>query len=218
MRYIQKHSVPMSFARKTVGLTIWSDYHNCCQGQKRALRKYILKYEQNYLCIYCESKISAHNHSSHIEHIRPKAQDKYPHLTFEYNNLAVSCNGTCQNLPDDTTKYNCGHIKSNEYDENLFLNPVELENIRDYFEYDIDEGKIQASTKDKQKASYMINTLGLNDGGLTEARKKALKNFIEKMKAIEANLRREKIKKILKEEKLEQISFLRFRFKALLNS
>jgi uncharacterized protein (TIGR02646 family) len=213
MRYIQKVQAPQFFIDDTLNLSSWSDYFSY---KKQKLKEHLLEHEQNYLCCYCESKISSDNNSCHIEHIRPKAQDKYPHLTFEYNNLAVSCNGTCQNLLDDTTKYNCGHIKSNEYDENLFLNPVELENIRDYFEYDIDEGKIQASTKDEQKASYIIDTLRLNDGGLTEARKKALKNFIEKMKTIEANLRREKIKKILKKEKLEQISFLKYRYQKIL--
>ncbi|KIM10424.1 MAG: hypothetical protein KU38_07590 [Sulfurovum sp. FS08-3] len=204
MRYIQKVQPPQFFIEDTLNLESWSSYFS---HKKHKLKEHLLEHEQNYLCCYCESKISSDTNSSHVEHIRPKGHDKYPHLTFEYHNLAVSCNGTCQNLPNDSTIHNCGHIKSNEYDENLFLNPVELEDIRDYFEYDIDEGKIEASAKNEQKASYMIDTLRLNDGGLTKAREKALENFIEKMKKIEANLRREEIKKILKEEKLEQISF-----------
>jgi uncharacterized protein (TIGR02646 family) len=212
MRYIQKVQPPQFFIDDTNGLKKWKDYF---ADKKRILKEHILKEEQNNLCIYCESKID--NEPSHLEHIRPKEQNKYPHLTFEYNNLAVSCEGTCHNSNTDNTKYYCGHIKSNEYDENLFLNPVELENIRDYFEYDIDEGKIQASAKDKQKASYMIATLHLNDGGLTKARKIALKNFIEKMQKIEANLQREEMKQVLNNEQVAFISFLRFRFKALLN-
>jgi len=215
MRYIQKNFTPLSFIQKTHSLIKWDDYHNCCLGQKRALKKYILKYEQNYLCIYCENKVNLNN--SHIEHIKPKARTKYPQFTFAYFNLAVSCNGTCNNLENDSTEYSCGHIKENEYDDFKFLNPVQLKDIRDYFEYDIDEGKVQPSSKDIPKSIYMIDTLHLNDGRLPLARQKALKNFIKKMKRIkDKNIRKEKTIEILNKEDNTQISFLRFRFKNLL--
>lgn len=217
MRHIQKLNAPQSFIDKTTTLNKWSDYHNRCNRQKRALRKYILKYEQNFLCIYCESKISASNRSSHIEHIRPKSSNKYPELTFEYRNLVISCNGTCHNAEIDNSQYSCGHLKDNEYTENKFLNPIEISDIRDYFEYDFDDYFINPSNKDVIKAKYMIDTLHLNDGGLPKGREKALENFIKGMKNIsDIKVRKEKMKQILDKENIAFISFLKSKYKAFL--
>lgn len=41
-------------------------------------------------CAYCESKIS-HIDYGHIEHFRPKSTPKFQSLTFEWNNLLLSC-------------------------------------------------------------------------------------------------------------------------------
>ena len=41
-------------------------------------------------CMYCESKVS-HVDYAHIEHIKPKAAGKYPHLEFVWENLGYSC-------------------------------------------------------------------------------------------------------------------------------
>lgn len=214
MRYIQKVKTPHFFIVDTHNLTIWSDYY---ANKKRVLKEHILKEEQNYLCIYCESKISSHKNSSHLEHIQPKAQDKYPELTFKYSNLAVSCNGTCNNEVNDNAHHNCGHIKKNMYNEEKFLNPIEVDNIRAYFIYDFDEYAIESSPKDDVKSEYMINTLNLNDNGLKLARKKALNNFIKKMKTFtDITLRKEKIKAKLNQENIEQISFLRYKYQKLL--
>jgi uncharacterized protein (TIGR02646 family) len=211
MRYIEKLEAPQSFINKTSGLNSWNDYHICCNRQKRALRKYILKYEQNNLCIYCESKISSSNDSSHIEHIKPKASNMYPELTFEYTNLVVSCNGNCHNEDNDNSRHTCGHIKYNEYDENKFLNPVEVIDMRDYFKYY--DYKIEPSSKDNNRAKYMIDILHLNNGELLQARKKALKNFIRKMNAFQSlEEKEEKIREILKKENIAFISFLKFKY------
>lgn len=39
-------------------------------------------------CAYCESNIG-HVSDAHIEHYRPKA--KFPHLTFDWDNLLLAC-------------------------------------------------------------------------------------------------------------------------------
>ncbi len=219
MRYVQKLDAPQSFISKTNSLSKWSDYHDCCSRQKRALRKYILKYEQNYLCIYCESKISSTNESSHLEHIKPRHLD-VESLTFDYNNIAVSCNGNCNNSSGDNTRYNCGHRKDRDdtpYDNDKFLNPVMVKDIRDYFKYDFDDYLISPSNKDVEKAQYMIDTLHLNDGGLPKGREKALETFIKKMKKISnIDLRKKIMKEILDKENIAFISFLKFKYKSLL--
>jgi uncharacterized protein (TIGR02646 family) len=208
MKYIQKNSAPQFFLDNIVGISKWEEY----PASKKPLKKYILKNEQNYLCAYCESKIELEN--SHIEHIKPKARDKFPHLVFDYNNIVVSCNGNCHTEDEDT--HTCGHIKDNEYNNSKFLNPVELENIRDYFKYDIDEGKIISSEKDQNKSEYMITTLHLNEGGLPEARKKALKIFIKKIKEFDKNQWKNKIVEILNKENIAFVSFLKFKYRNIL--
>ncbi|WP_165768060.1 HNH endonuclease [Flavobacterium plurextorum] len=49
-----------------------------------------LRKESHSKCMYCESMIS-HITFEHIEHIKPKAKDKFPQFTFEYFNLGLSC-------------------------------------------------------------------------------------------------------------------------------
>jgi uncharacterized protein (TIGR02646 family) len=216
MRYIQKVDVPKFFIDDTEKLTKWDEYY---ANKKRVLKEYILDKEQNYLCIYCENKINSTKESSHLDVATLKHLD-IENLTFEYNNIAVSCNGNCENNSSDTKNYNCGHRKDRDdtpYDNEKFLNPLIEKDIRDYFEYDLDDYLINPSNKDIQKAQYMRDTLHLNDGGLPEARKKALKAFREEMvKTSDITIRKEKMRKILMQENKPFISLLIFKYKNLL--
>lgn len=64
--------------------------------------------EQGRLCIYCEQPLTANE--GHLEHIRPKAGDYgHPLLTFHYQNLAQSCDGIVNAVPNK----HCGHNKRN---------------------------------------------------------------------------------------------------------
>ncbi len=76
----------------------------------------------------------------------------------------------------------CEHRKGDEYDEEKFLNPVELPDIEDYFEYDI-EGKIFPNSKrndiDMKKAEYMVKILELNNETLTDMRREQYETVIE---------------------------------------
>ncbi|WP_300647932.1 HNH endonuclease [Paenalcaligenes sp.] len=72
--------------------------------------KEALKKETNSKCMYCESKVG-HVSYEHIEHIRPKAKEKYPELTFDWDNLGLACP-------------KCNMNKSDEFDPFLpLLNP-----------------------------------------------------------------------------------------------
>lgn len=59
-------------------------------------------------CMYCESKVS-HVYFGDIEHIKPKAQDKYPHLEFEWSNLGFCC-AVCNNSKSDRYDEECPPI------------------------------------------------------------------------------------------------------------
>jgi uncharacterized protein (TIGR02646 family) len=215
MRYIQKKTTPRSFINKTSSLKIWKDYHECCFNQKQALKKYILHCEQNNLCVYCESKITIRKESSHFEHIKPKSID-IDNLTFSYNNLSVSCNGTCNNEVNDKVKYNCGHKKDDEYDETKFLNPFKNKDIRLYFQYDYDDFKILPSNKDIAKAKYMIDTLQLNSSRLIIARRNKYKSFKKKLKKIrDIEKQKDYLKNVLDSESVEFVSFFRYKYNKL---
>ena len=78
-----------------------------------------LRQESFSKCIYCESNVQ-HISYEHIEHIKPKARDKYPELTFEYMNLGLSCP-------------KCNMNKGAEYDENVpYINPF-VDNPESHF-------------------------------------------------------------------------------------
>lgn len=210
MRYISKKITPVFFVDDTKELNDWSEYYGV---KKRKLRTYILKHEQNYLCIYCESKISISN--SHVEHIRPKSNNLFPELTFNYENLVVSCNGTCHSEANDNKPYSCGHIKDTDYNEGLFLNPVDEVDIRGYFsyEYDLNGNVIIAPTeKNALKSRYMIETLGLNDGNLPRARKLLLTSFRKIIGRLPKNKQKSSIDKILSNNGVAFISMLVFKF------
>ncbi|MFK5977183.1 MAG: TIGR02646 family protein [Sulfurovum sp.] len=206
MKYIKKLNIPQFFINNTNGLTFWNDYYST---KKRVLKEYISKEEQNYLCCYCEDKIDINN--SHIEHVKPKHLD-IVNLTFDYYNLAVSCEGQCRNSEEDNTRYNCGHRKDKQdtqYDEHKFLSPLKIKDIREYFEYDND-ANIIPSDKNIIKAQYMIDTLHLNDGDLPTAREDALKDLEE----LDIDL--DELILLLEAENLAFISFLRYKYKNLI--
>lgn len=212
MKYVKKTKAPRFFKVDTQHLKDWGKYKS---KKKRELKLHILRNEQFFLCIYCEGKVTMNN--SHIEHLRPKDVNKYPGKLFDYKNLTVSCNGDCQEYCLDDQPHTCGHAKANQYDEKLFLNPTELEDIEDYFIYDNEDGRILPSEKDPQRAMYMIYTvLKLNDPQLCMARKIALRTLQQKVASYPKEKRKAVLTTLLQKENIAFISFLRYRYKALL--
>jgi len=223
MKYIQKQVAPQFFIDDTkelqdkiISLTekkdkksVWNnDYKN-----KRELKEYILENEQNYLCCYCEAKVTLDN--SHIEHIKPKDIDEDT-LTFDYSNLSVSCDGICFN----EERLTCGHKKSNKFNELNFLNPTTVRDIREYFIY-TDNYYIGASNKNEEKAKYTMKLLQLNsfNNYLPEAREIALEEFQKSVKVYSQKMKKdmkEIVQLLLNKENLAFISFLRFKYKGVL--
>lgn len=224
MRYVHKLETPQFFLDDTKNFTKWDDYDENYETRekRRRLRSYLLENEQFSLCIYCESKIELDN--SHVEHIKPKDENLYPELTFSYPNLAASCQGNAHaelakegELQPEST---CGHKKSNEFSEGLFLCPHTKSNIGSYFKYCRDTGVIQPNDVDTLserylKANYMITTLKLNDGHLPQARLKAItvlrKRLQKKFKKDKA-ARLTELQKVLQRDTNAFISFLRYSF------
>ena len=226
MKFIKKTDEPQFFSDDTRELREKiktapkkSDVWNNDYTKKRALKEHILAHEQNWLCCYCESKVTLDD--SHVEHIKPKSLD-YDNLTFKYLNLAVSCDGKCHT--DGNTPATCGHKKDDGFDEIKFLNPTTAHNIREYFVY-TDHGHIGASSLDKEKSKYTLELLKLHtfdnnfDNNLPEARLTALDEFRKSVKKDVEKTHKEMkdvAKILLNKENLAFISFLRFKYKKLL--
>jgi len=179
MRYIKKMNPPDCFqhvVKNILSEEDWSEFQN---PEKLETAKYIIEKEQQSLCVYCKQRISNYPNDYHLEHLKPRSIDKKKN-TFDYSNLVVSCNSGKDEKIINVIKYSgltCGHKKGDCYDEQMFLSPVELENISDYFVFDFINGSISFSEKDQERATYMIDLLNLNDKGLQIARRNALINL-----------------------------------------
>ena len=144
--------------------------------------------EQKSLCCYCEQEIPKKtklgtDEKSQMEHIRPKGRKEFKHLTFEFKNIIISCEGfdlTDDSIDKKNKRKFCGHIKDrtvagvHPYNEFLFLNPTENFDIETYFRYD-SEGNVEPNpsknTDDQERAAYMIRILSLNHPTLIAMRK-----------------------------------------------
>lgn len=183
MRYIDKSNRCNQF-EQWVTENKPADWRELPTDLKHTLHLHLWQ-EQQRLCIYCQQVIpekiekqSSKQIRSHIEHIRPQKWrdsdgNSFEHLRFDYHNLSVSCEGFDCAATGEPKKEFCEHHKANEYDEEQFLHPFELQDIEDYFEYDTD-GRIFANhyknQSEQQKANYMIKILALNHIQLIQMR------------------------------------------------
>jgi len=117
-----------------------------------------LRAECNSKCMYCESKVE-HISDLHIEHIKPKAKDKFPDLTFEYTNLGLACGV-------------CNRNKSSKYDNAIpFINPY-IDEPSNHFNF---FGVLIWAKSGDDRAKLTENELDLNRPSLIEARGDRLK-------------------------------------------
>ena len=122
--------------------------------------KSVLKTETNGgKCMYCESPIATVA-SEHIEHYRPKTI--YPQLTFDWNNLGLSC-PKCNN-----------NNKSKVFDENCtYINPyIDLPS-----EHFIFSSTMIFHKPNDKRAQLTELKLDLNRPELMEARKSIIDNI-----------------------------------------
>ena len=128
---------------------------------RSAIKEHMIA-QQKYLCCYCCKQIDSGH--SHNEHIKPK--ERYPRLSMDYENLLVSCTST-----------SCGMAKAAEYDDTLFISPLD-EDCEKHFRYE-EDGYIVGKTK---KGEYTISLLQLNAYGLVDSRKNLYKECCEMAK------------------------------------
>ena len=104
-------------------------------------------------CMYCESRVS-HVYFGDVEHIRPKAKDKYPELEFEWSNHGYCC-ARCNNAKSDRFDNDCPLI--DPYSE-------------DPHEYLLAFGSLLMHKRGSERGAITINTIELNRPELIERR------------------------------------------------
>ncbi len=115
-----------------------------------------LNQEQEGLCVYCEALLA--EDAGHVEHIKSKGLNR--HLTFQYDNLAQSCNGPGH----------CGHHKKRQ------VLPVEPRvGCNRFFALMAQDGKLIPAPglpqHEAQQAEETLRVLSLNAPALARQRK-----------------------------------------------
>lgn len=145
-----------------------------------------LKYIQKGLCAYYEIKINDPLIGCHLEHIKPKS--KFKNKTFDYENIILSCFSS-DNLNSRDPSISCGHHKLSNFDENLFISPIN-QNCNDYFDYDL-LGNIKPKNgldeDDIEKAIYTIDLLNLNSHRLVRKRNEIIDEGYKIIKELESD-------------------------------
>ena len=119
--------------------------------------KEALRQSTSCKCMYCEAKIEDVSYA-HVEHIKPKAQGKFPELEFVWYNLGFSCQV-------------CNTTKSDKYDDATpFINPYD-ENPEDYLVF---LGFQLHPKQGSERGEFTIQEIGLNRANLIERRKDKL--------------------------------------------
>jgi len=120
---------------------------------KHHRNKQALKISSFDKCMYCESKIS-HIDYAHVEHIKPKAADKFPDLEFDWSNLGYACP-------------KCNNEKSDKYHVELpYINPYE-DDPSDFF---FASGSWLFIKNGNERADITIQDIALNRPELLEKR------------------------------------------------
>lgn len=157
MKTITRSAAPACLAGQPQGQDWYTFMGTQCHGDVRQS----LRQEQNGLCCYCELEVE--DGDEHIEHMEPRGRNQA--RTYDYFNLAISCNG-------GHTEH-CGHYKDNKsghsWDAGRFLPPHDPVTAG-LLEYLLD-GSVRATSNDPGKASYLIDYLGLGCSRLTDRRR-----------------------------------------------
>lgn len=133
--------------------------------------KAALHTRQNGLCAYCQITLENEDNQkigSHVDHILPK--EKYPGLTFDYQNLVLSCFATGGEITADErdpAPVSCGHAllkRTNVFDNLLFIKPTDSD-CENYFSFELDGSVIpnpSLNPPDVDKARHTLDVLNLN--------------------------------------------------------
>jgi uncharacterized protein (TIGR02646 family) len=138
---------------------------------RRATRDHLLT-NQGYTCGWCEAQIDLD--SSHAEHIQPKSNTLFKHLTFSIQNLIACCG--------KTTSPTCGHQKGERVLAD-WIHSYHTADLQGNFTYEID-GEItphsDLGNARKAEADEAIdNILNLNETVLKSQRESLITEIVD---------------------------------------
>ena len=171
MKTIQRNTPPDCLDKQPINQP-WNDFAGTsCHTETRNS----LTQEQCGLCCYCESP--ANDGDGHIEHMEPRKKNQK--RTYDYANLAISCNGG--------NARHCGHFKDAPHNHDFTWNPDKFSSPHDpetcsLFRYD-NLGHINPTALNPDKAGYMIGYLGLDCSRLVEQRHRHACTLIDTLNA-----------------------------------
>ena len=168
MRTINRNSPPTCLVSQPVNQE-WRAFmgSKCHVDLKSSLRA-----EQRGLCCYCELNVS--DVSGHIEHMEPRSKNAA--RTYDYSNLAVSCDGG--------NVEHCGHYKDNNHKNpshtwnGARFAPPHDASTATLFKF-LQDGSITSTATDVARARYLIGYLGLDSPRLTERRKQHARALVD---------------------------------------
>jgi uncharacterized protein (TIGR02646 family) len=169
MKFIRKWGAPKDFLDwRAGGNNNWQPKYKDLSGKIKKILKQNLMEEQRFLCCYCENELSLND--CHIEHFEPQSRPNVDPL--DYLNLLCSC----QNNPERGKPLHCGHLKSDWFDPNLLISPLDP-TCENRFKFTFD-GRIHPVNDNDQAAKMTISRLGLNIPKLRDLRRNAIEPFL----------------------------------------
>lgn len=136
------------------------------ENYKHPKNKDALRRANHDKCMYCESKIS-HIDFAHIEHIKPKSEDKFPELSYDWNNLGYACP-------------KCNNAKSDKYfNDTPFLDPYQESPNEHLFAC----GSFLFHKNGSERGELTIREIELNRPELLEKRMEKINDIIKTIDA-----------------------------------
>jgi len=170
MKYIQKGIEPQEFIDwKSDANDDWQPDYNSMGSQLKTIVKESLTLEQEYLCCYCERRLTLND--SHIEHFNPQSHNEIDPL--EYSNMLCSC----QNRLKKGEPRHCGNLKDDWFDSELLISPLDP-SCENRFSFKAD-GTIKSSEPGDDAVDKTIEKIGLDIPKLNDLRKKVIEPFID---------------------------------------
>lgn len=149
----------------------WFDGNDAGERSCRNETRKFLLATQNDTCGWCQAKITLA--SSHSDHILPKGNPDYAHLTFSISNLVASCGSkSCAT---------CGHQKRKEILAS-WIHPYHTADLEKLFIYDELDGEMQpAATLDPARQTEALDAINrilhLNENVLKTKREKLISDL-----------------------------------------
>ena len=130
------------------------------QNYKHPANKAALREASSGKCMYCESEIG-HSDFARIEHIKPKAEDKFPELAYEWSNLGYCCEV-------------CNNSKSDKYDTiTPYIDPY----AEDPDDHIVFAGAVVFQRRGSERGELTIRDIKLNRPELLEKRQAKIDDF-----------------------------------------